>query len=590
MIYLWDYRSLMNIPFQLILFMSIFNVAFAQPTPYELSASKNVTATYAEAIAYYQQLDKKYSQLKLMTYGSTDIGKPLHLAVLSKNGNFDPIKIRKENKRIILINNGIHPGEPEGIDASMMLARDLLEKRNLPDNAVICIIPVYNIGGSLNRGTSRVNQNGPESYGFRGNYQNLDLNRDFIKTDSKNSHTFQQIFNQWQPEVFVDNHTSNGADYQYVMTLIQTQKDKLNPVLSAYMTKTMVPDLYSRMKASGYEMIPYVNTIAETPDSGLIGFLETPRYTSGYTALHNTIGFIPETHMLKPFKQRVEATYLFMKHIIDVVQRDAKQIGENKKRADEAVKEQTTFPLSWKLDTSQVSALTFKGYEAKYKKSEVSGLDRLYYDRNEPYEKQIKFMDAFVPALSVNKPVAYIVPQAWQKVIDLLTLNRVEMKRLAADTTLNVEMYQVADYKTVSRPYEGHYLHSNIEVNAALQNVKFYEGDYVIYAYQYTNRYIVETLEPQATDSFFAWNFFDTVLGQKEHFSAYVFEDAAAGLLQQDAGLRNKLEEAKKADPELSKSAAMQLNWIYENSVYFEKSYLRYPVGRLLTDIKLDLK
>lgn len=580
----------MKITFLLILFMSFFNTAFAQPTPYELSASKNVTATYDQAIAYYQQLDKKYDQLKLITYGSTDIGKPLHLAVLSKNGNFDPIKIRKENKRIILINNGIHPGEPEGIDASMMLARDLLEKRNLPDNVVICIIPVYNIGGSLNRGTSRVNQNGPESYGFRGNYQNLDLNRDFIKTDSKNSHTFQQIFNQWQPEVFVDNHTSNGADYQYVMTLIQTQKDKLNPVLSAYMTKTMVPDLYSRMKASGYEMIPYVNTAEETPDSGLIGFLETPRYTSGYTALHNTIGFIPETHMLKPFKQRLEATYLFMKHIIDVVQRDAKQIGENKKKADDAVKEQTVFPLSWKLDTPKVSALTFKGFEAKYKKSEVSGLDRLYYDRNEPYEKQIKFLDAFVPALSVNKPVAYIVPQAWQKAIDLLKLNRVQMKRLAADTLLNVEMYQVADYKTVSRPYEGHYLHSNIEVNAALQKVKFYEGDYVIYANQYTNRYIVETLEPQATDSFFAWNFFDAVLGQKEHFSAYVFEDVAARLLQQDAGLRNKLEEAKKADPELAKSAAGQLNRVYGHSEYFEKSYLRYPVGRLLTDIKLDLK
>ena len=237
-----------------VLMHSVNYLATAQLTSFEKSPDKNTTATYAEVVSFYQALDSKYPQAKMITCGLTDIGKPLHLIVLSKEKIFDPELIRKQNKRVLFINNGIHPGEPEGIDASMMFARNLLEKKQLPDDVVICIIPVYNIDGCINRGISRINQNGPESYGFRGNYQNLDLNRDFIKTDSRNSQSFQQIFNAWKPEVFIDNHTSNGADYQYVITLIQTQKDKLQPVLAEYMTRTLVPELYNQMQKSGYPM------------------------------------------------------------------------------------------------------------------------------------------------------------------------------------------------------------------------------------------------------------------------------------------------------------------------------------------------
>src|SRR5690606_29098838 len=175
-------------------------------------------------------------------------------------------------------------GEPEGIDASMMLIRDLLIKDAVPDNVVLCFIPVYNIDGMLNRGVSRVNQNGPEQYGFRGNRQNLDLNRDFIKTDSRNSQTFQEIFNRWDPDVFIDNHASNGADYQYVMTLIDTQPDKLNTILADYMLKNYTQELYNRMEGEGYRLVPYVDSRGETPESGIVSFLENPRYSTGYAA------------------------------------------------------------------------------------------------------------------------------------------------------------------------------------------------------------------------------------------------------------------------------------------------------------------
>src|SRR5476651_1113527 len=279
-----------------------FCCAQAQLTPFELSKDKNYTATYHEVIAYYKKLNKLYpQQMKTINYGMTDIGKPLTLVVLSRDKIFDPAQIKKQNKRVLLINNGIHPGEPEGIDASMMFVRDLLKKNALPKNVVICIIAVYNIDGCLNRGLSRINQNGPRAYGFRGNYRNLDLNRDFIKADSRNALAFEKILNTWNPEVFLDNHTSDGADYQYVMTLIETQKDKQNPILAEYTSKTLSPELYKRMKVSGYEMTPYVESEEKSPDSGIVSFLETPRFSTGYAVQRNAIGYVTETHMLKGF-------------------------------------------------------------------------------------------------------------------------------------------------------------------------------------------------------------------------------------------------------------------------------------------------
>ena len=560
----------------------------AQLSPFE--QNNDVTATYDELIGFYKALDQTYDQMQMLDYGQTDIGKRLNLVILSRDKVFDPVLIRKQNKRILLINNGIHPGEPEGIDASMMLARNMLENNTIPGDVVICIIPVYNIDGMLNWGLSRVNQNGPQAYGFRGNYQNLDLNRDFIKGDSKNSRSFLEIFNLWQPEVFIDNHTSNGADYQYMITLIPTQKDKLNPVLSEYLSSRMLPDLYSKMKDSGFEMTPYVNSIEENPESGIIGFLETPRYSTGYAALHNTIGFMPETHMLKPYNQRVNSTYQFMQTVMEIVQRDADLIAENRRKADSGVKLQTSFPLQWELDDKSFSLFSFKGYEAKYKISEVSALPRLYYDRNVPYEKDIRVYDHYVPSLIIEKPLAYIIPQSWQKVIDLLALNGVQMKRLSADTDIDADMYYIEDHKSASRPFEGHYLHSQLKLRTESQKVRFYEGDYIVYVNQAQNRYIVETLEPQGVDSFFTWNFFDSVLGQKEHFSDYVFEDEAAKLLKEDKKLAAGLEAEKSKNPELSKSAGSQLNWIYSHSIHQEKTYMRYPVGRLIEPAKLDLK
>ena len=560
-------------------------------TPFE--KDENTSATYWEVIDYYRQLAAQYKELQLLEWGSTDAGLPLHIAAISLDGDFDPASIRAKGKRILLINNGIHPGEPDGIDATMMLFRDFMQdlaKRKLLEHTVIVAIPIYNVGGALNRNSStRANQNGPESYGFRGNSRNLDLNRDFIKCDSREAQTFSRIFTHWQPDFFVDNHTSNGADYQYTMTLLPTQKDKLNPLLATYLEEKLMPELNSRMKNQGWEMIPYVQSDGP-PERGLYGFMDSPRYSTGYAALHDCIGFMPETHMLKPYKDRVRSTYAFMEILIRHIAENYLLIGELKEKAAAATLEQRSFDLDWELDRSQADSLPFKGYTAKYKPSEVSGLERLYYDRNEPFEKTIPYYNHFNPALSIEAPEAYILPQAYPEVIDRLRWNGVTLYRLVMDVEIPVEEYYIRNFKDRRGPYEGHYLHYAVEVEKKTGTRLLRKGEYVAFTRQPARRFLVSVLEPQAPDSYFCWNFFDSCLDQKEYFSDYVFEDLAAEFLKTHPEVREALEARQKEDPEFAASAARQLDFVYRHSPWYESTHRLYPVFRLNSPVELPLE
>jgi len=547
----------------------------------------NRTLTYNETVECYEKLAAAYPrQFRLSTAGSTDSGRPLHVAVISGDGEFDPGAIRRSGRRIMMINNGIHPGEPEGIDATVMLFRDYLAKPELfkpvLDKVVIVAIPVYNVDGCLNRGSfSRANQDGPEAYGFRGNARNYDLNRDFVKCDSRNARTFNQIFSTWNPDIFVDNHTSNGADYQYVMTLIATQHNKLEAPLGDFLQETMLPELYGNMAKKGWGMIPYVDTPGDTPDSGIVGFCDHGRYSTGYAAMWNTIGFMPETHMLKPFRDRLWSTYAFMEVVMQFTANHADEIGRARAAAFARTREKQTFALDYSMDQKRFDMIEFKGYAAKYKPSEVSGLPRLWYDRSEPYVKQIPYYNHFEPSVTVEKPVAYIIPQAWEHVIERLKINGVAMEVLDKPLEIETETYYIGDFKT-RNGWEGHYYHSGVKLDKRNMNRRFDAGDVIVRVNQDANRYIVETLEPNAPDSWFAWNFFEPVLMQKEYFSAYVFEDLAARFLDENPAVREELNAKRKADPEFAESASQQLDWVYRKSPWYEQTHRMYPVARIM--------
>jgi len=541
------------------------------------------TATYHETIKYYTNLANTYSEISIQEIGETDSGQPLHIVTLNSNGSSDDFKTIRENNRIILINNGIHPGESDGIDATMMLYRDIVKgKIKAPKQTVLVTIPIYNVGGSLNRNsTTRTNQNGPKAYGFRGNARNYDLNRDFIKADTKNAKTFAKIFHLVQPDVFIDNHVSNGADYQYTLTHLFTQHNKLGGQLGDYIQTEIMPILEQKLEAKSWDITPYVNVFNSTPESGFSQFMDSPRYSTGYTTLFNTLGMMVETHMLKPYKQRVEGTYELMKSMIEITEEQGDKISQLRKAQANTWFAGKTYPLTWKVDTTKASIIKFKGYEGEMIPSELTGSKRLKYDTSKPFTKNVTYQNYFKAKDAVIIPTAYIIPQGWYKIMDLLKLNKVEFSQIENDTTITVESYKIDNYETRKSTYEGHYLHYNTSIKSSNKNITFTKGDYIISTKQNAIRYLLETLEPTAPDSFFNWNFFDTILQQKEGFSPYVWEDKAQQLLKENPKLQIEYNIKVSYDEDFANNWYAQLDWLHKQSRNYEKAHLQYPVYRI---------
>ena len=541
------------------------------------------TPEYAEVIGYFKQLADHFEDIIMVEKGTTDSGFPLHVVLFDPQRDFNPDIWHADDRLVMFINNGIHPGEPDGIDASMMLLRDLaLGKITLPQGMALAIVPVYNIGGHLNRGSySRVNQNGPEEFGFRANARNYDLNRDFVKADTKNAQSFQQIFHWLRPHVFIDTHVSNGADYQHVMTLISTQHNRLAGQLGEYLESSMEPQLYSQMEKLGFPLVPYVNAWGGKPEDGWPQFKDNGRYSSGYAALFGTLSFMPETHMLKPYSQRVASTYALFEAFFGVIEKDAELIIAMAHNDRLDMKEREVFALNHKLNREAFRWIDFRGYRSEEKKSVVSGQPRLFYDRERPFTKKVKFFHTYTPGLLIKKPQAYVIPQGWFPVLENLKRNGVFMEILPNDTSLLVTQYRILNYQTGSIPYEGHYLHTDTEVESSQVYVQFRKGDVLVPMDQVANRYITEVLEPQGEDSFFAWNFFDTILQAKEGYSAYVFEDLAAEYLSEHPELALELEKTKRKDEAFAQNGSAQLRWVFERSPWKENEHNRYPIFRL---------
>lgn len=568
----------------LLSFLLSTSLHFAQTTIINTKTDTPTPVLYAETIQEYESLSQKFNQARLIEYGKSDGGKSIHLFVISPEKIFSPDSLKKLDYTILFVNNGIHPGEPDGIKASLQLSKELLYGTTpLPKRVVFCLIPIYNVDGALDTSHYfRAGQNGPEVVGFRGNARHLDLNRDFIKCDSENAKTFTKIYRDWDPDVFIDTHVSDGADYQYVMTLIDSQKDKLHPAVSSVMQKTVLPYLYQEMEKNGFPMTPYVNVWGDDPEVGMTGFLESPRFASGYSALFNAFPFVTETHMLKPFALRTESTYQFLKIALQFCALHGNEIQSARKTAHQQVAhEQLFFPLQWKLDSSLVDSLYFRGYKAIKKKSEVTQLDILYFDRQQPFAKNVPYYNTYRGTLQVQKPTAYIIPQAWHEVIERLRLNKINMYQFTKDTLLQVEAYTIKSYTTGKSAYEGHYLHNQVKVASMTTTLPFYKGDYLIYCNQAANRYIIETLEPQGVDAFFAWNFFDGILQQKEWFSDYLWDEVAGKLLKESPSLKAEFEHKKATDTTFSSSSWAMYSWIFERSNWYEPSHLRYPVYRI---------
>ncbi len=560
----------------------------------QLKYDEDHTPTYYEIIEMYTRLADHYPEAEMLDYGKTDVGKPLHLFVISGNGDFDPESIRKKDKRIVLINNGIHPGEPCGIDASLQYADDILRNKDsfadVLENTVICIIPVYNIGGCLDRSAwHRTGHTSPKESGYRGNAKNLDLNRDFIKLDTKNAIAFTKIFHAWDPDVFLDTHTTNGSEHQYTITLITAHPVMLPEELGDFYYNTMVPELYRKMTEGDYEMVPYVSWIRQKPEQGISLEPSPPRFSTGYASLFNSLAFLTENHIYKPYIDRVRSAYNFIVALVEYTHENNEIIAEKRASARDATINQKEYILNHNLDTNTHKLIEFKGYESGMAVSPVTGVERFGYFLDKPFTKQVRLYDAVSNENIVQSPAMYIIPQAWPAVIERLKLNNLNMLRLSKDTALEVEVYYITEYESYPKAYNGHRFHTKVKRKVARQTINYYEGDYLIPVNQEGNKYIVETLEPNGRDSFFRWNFFDPCLESREYYSSYGFEENAKMYLEKHPEFKKKFEQKRKEDEDFASNHRMQLGYIYDNSEWADIRKNRYPVARINEDINLPV-
>lgn len=569
-------------------FMLIVFVLSAQEQPLlKLKYEENYTPTYPETIEMFQLLDRHYENAVLLEKGLTDCGKPLHLFVMNSEPEFNPVKIRQQGKSVLLINNGIHPGEPEGIDASLEFADNILRNHDgmakILENTVIIIIPVYSIGGHLNRSAfNRSGQTTPYETGFRGNYANLDLNRDFTKCDSENARSFGKIFSEWNPDIFLDTHTTNGSDHQYSITLVPPPPALFPPVMEKFVRNKFLPMLYSEMKKGKYELIPYVNYFYHDPKQGIAMSQEGPRYSSGFASMFHTVGMMTENEIYKAYPDRVKSCYQFIRLLAEYTSANSKNIQNLRAEGIRESMAMTQFPVTYQLDTTQFRMIEFKGYEAVDDQiSPVTGLPRFGYDTSKPYTELIKYFDTWVPTETVAVPEFYILPQNYRDIVERLDILQISYSRLRSDSLIDVTVDYIDEFTSPAQPYNGHFYHDKVTTRSEKQIIQFYKGDIVIPVRQEKIRYLLEMFEPKAQDSFFRWNFFDNILDQREYFSSYGFEENALKYLKEHPEFNARFQKKREEDPEFAKNHRAQLAYIYNNTEWLEKTWKRYPVGKI---------
>jgi hypothetical protein len=399
--------------------------------------------------------------------------------------------------------------------------------------------------------------------------------------DTGNARSFASIFRLVRPHVFLDTHVSNGADYAYTLTHLFTQHNKLGGPAGNFLENTLRPGLEQALAEKDWEITPYVNVFNRPPDGGFTQFMDYPRYSTGYAALWNTPGLMVETHMLKPYESRVRGTYELITSLIDLTGTHQEELKKIKGESVASYKAGSYYPFGWEVDSTAFQNLSFLGYQADTVLSAVTGFPRLKYNRQQPVTLKVPYYNQFKNLDSIRIPRGYILPRSWHRIRERLDWNGIAYREFEADSTLRVTRYRIEDYKSYPRPYEGHYLHYQTQIQKEIETIDFQAGDLWIPTDQEGVRYILETLEPQLPDSFFNWNFFDAILQQKEGFSPYVFEDEAAEMLESSESLRANFEAKKKADSVFAQNAYEQLEWLFRQSPHYETAYMHYPVYRI---------
>jgi hypothetical protein len=566
-------------------------------TDYEISGGV-ASPDYAETMRYLRRLDSASRWIQLTSFGRTPQGRVLPLVILAKNGEFNPAEARATGKDILLIQAGIHAGEIDGKDAGMMLLREIAitgTLEELADSAIILFMPIFNLDGHERRSPyNRINQNGPEVMGWRTTAQNLNLNRDYMKADAPEMRAWLRCFNTWQPDMLIDCHVTDGIDFQYNLTYAMEVHGNMAPPVTAW-ERELEAYCIAGMEAFGDPIAPYAWP-RERSDlrKGLVDWASPPRLSTGYAAARNRANLLIETHMMKPYADRVTATYRMLELVLRFVREHPGRLRDavNRAEAQDLVRfanvDTTDVALAFR-SAGGAREFRFRGYASEMRKSPISGTEHVWWDRSRPMEATIPLLDDVQPTVTVRPPLAYIIPQEWREVIDVLRLHDVKLHRLTAEATLPVETTVFSDPQWRDAPYEGRFT-VTAQQRSRIDTMTFPEGTYVVNMAQASARAALHLLEPQAPDSFVYWGFFNAVFERKEYFEDYVMADIALEMYESDPALRAEFDQRLQADTAFAASPRDRLMFFYQRSPYWDVNKDVYPVRRLLIPQRLPMK
>lgn len=548
------------------------------------------TPRYDETILYCKKLDAASPLITYTTFGISPQGRALPLLIADSKGRTDVATLRNSGNLILMIQACIHAGESDGKDAGLMLLRDIVTKpeyRSFLDHISILFIPIFNVDGHERFGPyNRINQDGPEEMGWRTTAQNLNLNRDYLKADAPEMQAWLKLYNAWLPDFFVDCHVTDGADYQYVLTYALETHGNMEKGLSDWTAGVLEPFLVAEMDKAGYPVFPYVEFRHwHDPRSGLVINAAPPMLSQGYCAVQNRPALLIESHMLKPYKQRVEGTYKMLQLVLDKLNIEAAVLKKLITEADSYSKgkefRNRLFPLSFSESFADSVLIDFRGVEYTVDTSDLTGGLWFRYDKNNPATWQIPMFPNPKPEVLVMLPEAYIIPPQYSEVISRLKMHGVEMQQVTRDVTLEVSTYRFENAKWQQRPYEGRHKVESA-VNETIENRTFPAGSLLVPMNQRTSRVIAHLLEPVSPDSFVSWGFFDAVFERKEYFETYVMEPEARRMIKENPALLEEFKKLKTSDKAFAIDQYAQLMWFYNKTPWSDKQFNLYPVGRIM--------
>ncbi|MBB1387681.1 M14 family metallopeptidase [Pseudoalteromonas sp. SG45-5] len=549
-------------------------------TDFELSGGE-ISPDYAGTMAFVDRLvAANPTQFKSQTIGYSNSKRAIKMLVASEQGFFEAGKMANSTKPTIFIQAGIHAGEIDGKDAMFMLLRDIAigKRRDILKKVNILFIPILNVDGHERSSVfNRINQRGPAKMGFRTNANNLNLNRDFAKLDTPEVRSVLKVINDYNPNLYIDVHVTDGADYQYDVTYgYNPVFSSESPAVSDTLNQFFKPVIDNTLAEQGHTPGPLVFVMDKRDfKKGLAGWVATPRYSNGWGDLKSLPTILVENHSLKPYKQRVLGTYVFLDGIINALSAHSHELANAVKKEQEFVPKQLIVKRGYAKQADTIAQ--FKGIEYSSSMNALSGQNEVkylgkahtYIDLPIYWQKDVEH--------TVEVPKAFFIPPVYSDIIEKLKLHGVSVNKLEGANTQPLKVARVTEHSFDKAPFEGRFRVSASFDYLPVINIDL-DGWYQVTTQQKAGELAVHLLHPEAPDSFFAWGEFNTIFQRTEYMENYALIPYARKMLKDKPTLALAFDKKINDDKAFSLDPDARLNWLYEHSPFYDQAYLKYPI------------